>query len=424
LDSACKYEWSFSLGENINDLGFSVQQTYDKGYIIALSTNSYGPGGYDACLMKRDSAGNFMWRKKYGGVDWDFAYDVVQTYDSGYVFCGETYNNSNGLSDVYVVKTNSIGDTLWTRTIGDSLSDKGNAIIQTMDSNLVVTGVKNTTTDSTQIYLIKYNRDGTLMWDSLYGKAHYETGNAVIETLDTGLFIIGGTSSFSPDSTDLNFYVVKTMADGTLMWDSAYVDVNGDNELHGGYELSNGYVFVVGSIETAGAGGKDGSLVLLSDVGKWLNVSPTFGGSKDEVFKSMTIGDNGRMVMVGSIASFGNGLKDMFVVCVDTLFNGQPILSDTVFDATPLRVVGWLNQSDLQIYPNPATNYLKLDVTNFDAGNKWKLELYNVQGRLEKSFDILKKEDSYSLEELSPGFYVYRLKTGNTQMNIGKLVVQ
>jgi len=149
-DSMCNREWSYAIGGNNNDWGYAIKQTFDKGFIIAASSNSYGNGGYDAMLLKRDSVGNYQWQKTYGNNDWDFAYDVVQTFDSGYVFCGETYNNTAGFSDVYVVKTNSIGDTLWTKTIGGSLADKGNSLMQTADSNIVVAGLRNTQSDSTQ----------------------------------------------------------------------------------------------------------------------------------------------------------------------------------------------------------------------------------------------------------------------------------
>ena len=123
VDSLCNYQWSYALGGTNNDWGYSVKQTFDNGFIIAATSNSYGNGGYDAVLMKRDSLGNYVWQKTYGGQDWDFAYSVVQTYDSGYVFCGETYNNTNGYSDVYIEKTNPVGDTLWTQIIGGTLID-------------------------------------------------------------------------------------------------------------------------------------------------------------------------------------------------------------------------------------------------------------------------------------------------------------
>ena len=100
--------------------------------------------------MKRDVAGNYVWKKTYGGEDWDFVYDITTTYDNGFVFCGETYNNAIGYSDVWVVKINNLGDTLWTRAVGGNLMDKGNAIIETLDSNIIVAGITTTITDSTQ----------------------------------------------------------------------------------------------------------------------------------------------------------------------------------------------------------------------------------------------------------------------------------
>lgn len=181
VDSNCNYEWSKALGGSNNDWGYSIKPTYDNGYIVAISTNSFGNGGYDACLMKRDSLGNYEWKKIYGGNDWDFVYSVEQTYDSGYVFCGETYNNTNGYSDVYVVKTNSLGDTLWTRTVGGSLIDKGISVIETSDSNIVVGGIRNTIADSTQMYVLKFNSLGNLLWDSIYGGSKYENINQIIE---------------------------------------------------------------------------------------------------------------------------------------------------------------------------------------------------------------------------------------------------
>src|SRR5690606_25017774 len=181
VDSMCNYQWSKALGGTNNDWGYSVKQTYDKGYIIAASSNSYG-NTYQACLFKRDSLGEYEWMKTYGGADWDLVYDVVQTYDSGFVFSGETYNNTAGFSDVYIVRTNSAGDTIWTRTIGGTLIDKGNAIIETADSSIVVAGIRNTITDSTQANIIKLDKNGVLLWDSIYGGTKYEWIYDVVES--------------------------------------------------------------------------------------------------------------------------------------------------------------------------------------------------------------------------------------------------
>ncbi|PIQ15191.1 MAG: hypothetical protein COW67_09725, partial [Flavobacteriales bacterium CG18_big_fil_WC_8_21_14_2_50_32_9] len=255
VDSLINIEWSYSLGGTNNDWGYAVKQTYDKGYIIATSSNSYGNGGYDAVLMKRDSLGNYEWTKKYGGNDWDFVYDLTITYDSGFVFCGETYNNTAGQSDVFVVRTNKNGDTLWTKTIGGNLIDKGNSIIETSDSSIVIAGMTTTTTDSVQMYMIKLSPTGNLIWDVAYGPAGYEEANSVIETAN-GDYVLGGvTTSFTPNN-DNDFYLIRADSSGNFIWGN-YFGNQGEEIIYDIVELADGDFFNTGHTTAAGNGGKD-----------------------------------------------------------------------------------------------------------------------------------------------------------------------
>lgn len=267
VDSLCVYQWSFALGGNNNDWGYSVKQTFDKGFIIAASSNSTPSGGYDAVLYKRDSLGGYVWTKYYGGQDWDFAYDVEQTYDSGFVFCGETYNNTSGFSDVYVVKTDNLGDTLWTRTIGGALIDKGNSIIETSDSNIVVAGIRSTVADSSDIYVLKFNDSGILIWDSIYSHPLYDVANCVIET-SNGNFVIGGSNTSLSASNDKDFYLLRINNNGSFIWENNFT-VIGDDEIFDIEEDVNGSLINVGHIEGFGAGMKDAFLFYINSNGSW-----------------------------------------------------------------------------------------------------------------------------------------------------------
>src|ERR1039458_2536636 len=72
IDSSCKFIWSGCYGGNINEEGYSVIPTMDKGYAFVGFTDSYGAGGYDVFLVKTDSMGREQWQKTYGGSNWDF----------------------------------------------------------------------------------------------------------------------------------------------------------------------------------------------------------------------------------------------------------------------------------------------------------------------------------------------------------------
>src|SRR5690606_11289815 len=129
-------------------------------------------------------------------------------HDSGFAFCGETYNNTNGFSDFWIVKTNLLGDTLWTKTIGGALSDKAKALIETNDSNLVVVGQKNTLTDSTQAHVITLDKNGNTLWQNSYGGVGFETTNDIIQSQDGNLALVGSSNSLNTNN-DLDHYFLK-----------------------------------------------------------------------------------------------------------------------------------------------------------------------------------------------------------------------
>jgi hypothetical protein len=118
--------WTRTYGGESNDEGRSVQQTSpDSGYIIAGYTESFGTGGSDVYLIKTDSSGDTLWTRTYGGESNDEGRSVQQTFpDSGYIIAGYTESSGAGGSDVYLIKTDSSGDTLWTRTYGLSGEDR------------------------------------------------------------------------------------------------------------------------------------------------------------------------------------------------------------------------------------------------------------------------------------------------------------
>jgi hypothetical protein len=119
----------------------SVQQTSDGGYV--LCGFSYGSGDNDAWLIKTDANGDTLWTKTFGGDSSDVGYSIQQTSDGGYVLCGYTNSYGSGDFDAWLIKTDANGDTLWTKTIGDTgCLDWGNSVQQTSDGGYIVAGSK------------------------------------------------------------------------------------------------------------------------------------------------------------------------------------------------------------------------------------------------------------------------------------------
>ena len=158
--SHAQQKWTRTYGGTGNDLGRAVQQTSDGGYIVAGVTASFG-SGLQAYLIKTNASGDTLWTKTYGGTDYEDGSSVQQTTDGGYIIAGRTDSFGNG-AQVYLVKTNASGDTLWTRNYGGSGADwNGFSVQQTSDGGYIIPGFTESFGNGYQVYLIKTDSLGS-----------------------------------------------------------------------------------------------------------------------------------------------------------------------------------------------------------------------------------------------------------------------
>lgn len=185
--------WRRTWGErNTEDFGHSVKQTSDGGYIVAGRTWSYGAGVNDVYLIKTDSDGNELWSQTFGGWETDTGNSVQKTSDGGYIVAGKTWSYGAGKYDVYLIKTDSDGNELWSRTFGGSEEEKGHSVQQTNDGGYIIAG-KTGTVGKYSLYLIKTDADGNEVWS----KTWPGWGWSVRQTIDGG-YIVAGTAA--PDA--------------------------------------------------------------------------------------------------------------------------------------------------------------------------------------------------------------------------------
>ena len=219
-----------TYGGSSFDASNSVQQTTDGGYIVVGTTSSFGAGSDDVYLIKTNSTGDALWTRTYGGASYDRGYSVQQTIDGGYIVSGHTYSFGVGPNNVYLIKTNSSGDTLWTRTYGGGTSIyRGFSVQQTPDSGYIVAGVYGLGRFSpTYVYLMKTTSLGDTLWTRIYGSKYYQIGMAVKQTADSGYIVTGSSSD---DGCDYDVYLIKTNSTGDTLWTRTYG--NGTSVDHG-----------------------------------------------------------------------------------------------------------------------------------------------------------------------------------------------
>ena len=216
-DSDGDREWDRTFGGTEDEWDPSVSQTSDGGYIIAGKTESFGAGWWDVWLIKTDANGTEVWSRTFGTANTDAAHSVQQTSDGGYIIAGETASFGAGEMDIWLIKTDAGGSEVWSRTFGGEYDDYAREVQQTSEGGYIVVG----TTEGyagrrTDVRLIKTDENGIKEWGRTFGGLSTDFGSSVRQTQDGGYIITGTTNSYG--SGWLDVWLIKTSDPCTIYY--------------------------------------------------------------------------------------------------------------------------------------------------------------------------------------------------------------
>ena len=235
-------EWSHNFGGSGNEIANEVIQTSDGNYLVvgfSESTNVDLTGNFgkeDFWVVKLDSLGEIIWEKNYGGFDTDKASSVVETEMGDFLVAGSSLSIGNDVSsnygneDIWVIKINSDGILLWEKNYGGFDNENAEDIQLTSDGGIIVTGYSESNEgDLTgnkgdfDFWIFKTDASGNLQWQKNLGGSSADWGYGVKENSSGEFIVAGSTFSSNGDVSDNNgfydFWIVKLSQSGTLVWE-------------------------------------------------------------------------------------------------------------------------------------------------------------------------------------------------------------
>ncbi len=248
LHSFAQNAFERTYGGPLYEQGNDVIQTTDGGYIVTgyASSQSFT----DMYVVKTDALGDTLWTRMFGGSHSEAGYSVRQTSDGGYISAGYTGSMGSEGYNAYLAKISSFGNLLWERAYGGDYDDYARSVLQLSDGGYVFTGYTNSSgAGGYDVYLVKTDASGYFLWDNTFGGTEDDYGYSVQQTSDGGFIIVGKTKSF-PWTVDYdNVYLVKTDSTGTFEWQRIYGGAYPDvgycvRELSAGGYIIAGYTYI------------------------------------------------------------------------------------------------------------------------------------------------------------------------------------
>jgi hypothetical protein len=411
--------WTKKYGGSKLEYSRSIQQTPDDGYIVAGYANSIdgdvsnNHGLKDYWILKLDTDGDTVWTKCLGGSSFDYANSILCTIDGGYIVAGQSRSSDGDISvnygqeDYWIVKLNTEGAIIWSKSYGGSGHDIAKAVMETTDSMLIVVGI--TTSDDHFVHghnglgydywILKLNSEGDTIWTKCYGNSKNDWASSITQSSDGG-FVIAGTTEIENIDNRLDFWILKLNSEGDSLW-SRYYGGSGWDLASSIKQTSGGGYIVAGRTNSSDGDVWGGNIINDSIYDYWtlkLNSegdtlwTKCFGGSNEDKAYSIQQTQDGGYIVAGQSNSndgdvegnHGNG--DFWIVKLSSFDSTEEISEDNEFS----------------LHPNPTKDLINIEFQN--KGNN-ELKITNINGKLMLNMKLRTNKTQIEISEYPTGIY-------------------
>jgi VWFA-related protein len=241
LNNLGEIEWQEGFRYKDKEKVLGIEQTDDGGYIFfGLVLNEFietnpNKSGAMYVVRKISHDGKTEWTKSYGSLGYDFALAFIKTDDEGCVIGGSTpwktgdVDDNYGKSDIWIVKIDSKGNLIWDKNYGGEEGDSCTDIIPTGDNGYIVAGFTRSSTNDVSknqgfddFLVLKLDRNGNIEWERTFGGERNDYAHSIQPTLDNGYIVAGYSTSKHGDlegsTFDHGHWIIKLDNNGDLLW--------------------------------------------------------------------------------------------------------------------------------------------------------------------------------------------------------------
>ena len=403
--------WSRTFGGPYLEGGNFVMQTADGNYMVSGHTQDFGAQDCDAFLLKLDQYGNNMWIKTYGGDSDDISESVVELLDGSFVIGGMTASYGNtGISmnrHVYFIKTNSAGDTAWTKVYAGSGVEECYSIASMADGGfLAACWTSSRGAGEADGWLMRLNSTGDTLWTRLYQNGGDIRFYKILPTADNGFLLAGYTTPTPGGKTD--GMIVKLDANGNEQWRKTFSDPSASILLHDVAQLPTGNFMLTGSNFVTPA---TSNVYILTTDGNGNKLTDQLVGGTNSSAYTISLQGNNSYLVAGAAAKYGDDAGDLYYMEMDNTISAH---------------VATTNAQQPRLYPNPIRDQSAIVLLpEAEANTIVNIIVYAKDGRVAYTKNnVLAKDIVLGKEYFQPGQYHFRITCKDHTEYTGKFVVE
>ncbi len=359
--------WSKFYGGSNIDVFRSIELLPDSGFIVAGFTNSFGNGGYDGWLLRMDKNGDTLWSRTCGTTNWDFFYDVEVTRDSGFLCAGGTYGLGNGDEDMYLVKFDKNGDSLWAKTYGGIKQDEARGVVETEDSLIAMCGFTYSLADTLgESWLLRMDTIGNVLWTRTLGDSTAEDRAYGLHYDSIADIIIYCGYSMRTGNGDA--YWNGILYNNTPWLRQDHIGAN--FEEYTAVRILPGLANIATNGTTFTYGGGAGDMLFFGSPDWYFS---SYGTIEEDHGYDVDFAYNGGYILAGSTIGYNSIVENAYLIKIDTAYQESATVDVVNHDTRNISVV----------YPVPASSELFIQINGAEVtGQEFDVNVTDVTGRV------------------------------------------